>query len=92
MKLPSNNQRTPARITRDFVIDLVSATNEASKQAENLRVELALTIATLKVLKQSQGAESDVLAGVIRNLEGIVETAEWLEASLSTKGFFGGAA
>lgn len=89
MNLPTNNQRTPARITRDFVIDLVSATNKASEQAEKLRVELALTISTLKVLKKAQVTESTVLTGVISNLESILEAAVWLEVSLSTEGFGG---
>ena len=85
------NQRTPARITRDFMIDLFTANQLAAQRAEQVSRELALSIATLKTTAQAIGntPEGATLAGTVRNLEAIFEEVVWLQVSLSNEGFGG---
>ena len=85
------NQLTPARITRDFMIDLFTANQLAAQRAEQVSRELALSIATLKTTAQAIGntPEGATLAGTVRTLEAIFEEVVWLQVSLSNEGFGG---
>jgi hypothetical protein len=88
----THKPRTPAKITRDFVIDMVFAANQASDKATALRVEINLILTNVKLLSQSEHVQPNEFAGLIRNLENALGMAQWVENGLSTADMFGGEA